>query len=200
VTEAYLGTELPPRPTAVAAIAPQVLDSVVGLYDYGPLGILTVTREGDRLFAQLASQPRLEIFPRSENEFFWKAVDAQVTFIRDPNGKVIEAIHHQNGGTRHAPRLAEVAAVLVDPSSYEALAGKYDFGQGRAILTVTRDGEHLFAQMTGQPRFEIFPKSPGEFFWKVVNAQITFVKDEHGKVTKAIHHQNGRTQEAPRID
>jgi len=53
---------------------------------------------------------------------------------------------------------------------------------------------------TGQPKFEIFPKSPDEFFWNVVNAEVTFVKDEHGKVTKAIHHQNGTTLEAPRID
>jgi CubicO group peptidase (beta-lactamase class C family) len=105
VAEAYLGTQLPPRPVAVTGIAPQVLDSIAGQYDYGPQGIMTVTREGSRLFAQLFGQPRLEIFPRSENEFFWKPVEAEVTFVRDPNGKVIEAIHHQNGGTRHAARL-----------------------------------------------------------------------------------------------
>jgi CubicO group peptidase (beta-lactamase class C family) len=200
VTEAYLSAELPPRPVAVTGIAPHVLDSIVGQYDYGPQGIMSLTREGDRLFAQLPGQPRLEIFPRSDHEFFWKAVEAEVTFISDANGKVIEAIHHQNGGTRHAPRVAELTEVAVDPSSYDALTGKYDFGQGKAILTVTRDGAHLFAQLTNQPKFEIFPKSPDEFFWKVVNAQITFVKDERGKVTKAIHHQNGRTLEAPRID
>jgi hypothetical protein len=48
------------------------------------------------LFAQLPGQPRLEIFPRSENEFFWKAIEAEVTFVRDRNG---------NGRTAEAPRL-----------------------------------------------------------------------------------------------
>ena len=51
-----------------------------------------------------------------------------------------------------------------------------------------------------QPKFEIFPKSPAEFFWKVVDAQVTFVKDDKGKVTKAIHHQGGQTLEAPKLE
>jgi hypothetical protein len=35
---------------------------------------MTMTREGSRLFAQLPRQPRVEIFPRSETEFFWNLV------------------------------------------------------------------------------------------------------------------------------
>jgi len=57
----------------------------------------------------------------------------------------------------------------------DAVVGKYDYGQGKAVLTVTRESDHVFAQLTGQPKFEIFPKSPTEFFWKTVNAQVTFV-------------------------
>ena len=67
-------------------------------------------------------------------------------------------------------------------------------------MTITREGDGLFAQLTGQPRFEIFPKSDSEFFWKVVQAQIAFVRDPTGKVTKAIHTQAGRSFEAPRIE
>jgi hypothetical protein len=78
------------------------------------------------------------------------------------------------------------------------LVGQYDYGNG-AVLTVTRDGDHLFAQLTGQEKFEIFPKSETEYFWKVTDAQVTFVKDAAGKVTKAIHHQGGRTFDAPKI-
>ena len=67
-------------------------------------------------------------------------------------------------------------------------------------MTVTSEGGRLFAQLTGQPKFEIFPKSETEFFWKVVDAQVTFVKDEKGKVTKAIHHQGGQTLDAPKME
>ena len=86
----------------------------------------------------------------------------------------------------------------VDPDIYNAYVGEYDYGRG-AILTVTKEEERLFAQMIGQPKFEIFPKSETEFFWKIVNAQIEFVKDSEGKVVKAIHHQAGKKIEVPKI-
>ena len=72
-------------------------------------------------------------------------------------------------------------------------------GGGQAILTVTRDGDQIYAQLTGQPKFDIFPKSATDYYWKVVNAQVTFIKDASGKVIKAIHHQNGVTIDAPKI-
>ncbi len=159
-----------------------------------------MTREGDHLFAQLGGQPRFEIFPRSPTEFFWKVVDAQVTFIKDSTGRVSKAEHHQGGASLDAPRLEEPAAITLEPQALDAFVGKYDYGQGKVILTVTRDGNQMFAQLTGQPRFEIFPKSPTQFFWKVVNARITFVKDASGKVTKGIHEQDGRTMDVPRIE
>jgi uncharacterized pyridoxamine 5'-phosphate oxidase family protein len=85
-------------------------------------------------------------------------------------------------------------------AALDAVAGKYDYGKGKIILTVTREGERLFAQLTGQPRVEIFAKSETEFFWKVVNARVTFVKDDKGKVTKAIHEQGPAKFEAPKLE
>lgn len=67
-------------------------------------------------------------------------------------------------------------------------------------MTVTREGDHLFAQLTGQPKFEIFPKSETEFVWRVVNAQVTFVKDQNGKVIKVVHDQAGQKFDAPRME
>jgi hypothetical protein len=201
VAEIYLGEQLDPRPTHQVnlKVSPETFDALVGRYDYGG-PVLTVTREGGRLYSQLTGQARFEIFPESETNFFWKVADAQVTFVKDGRGKVTKAIHHQNGQIIHAPRLEDLKEAKVDPSTYDALVGKYDYGAGKAIMTVSRKGDRLFAQLTGQPEFEIFPRSPDEFFWKVVDAQVTFVKDDKGKVTKAIHHQGGRTFDAPKID
>jgi hypothetical protein len=201
ITEIYLGEKLPPRPLVKVdkSVSIANLDSLVGRYDYG-IGILNVTREGNHLYAQLSGQPRNEIFPKSSTEFFWKVVDAQVTFVKDDSGKVIKAIHHQSGQTINAPCMEETKEAKIDPASYSSFVGRYDYGGGKAILTVTDESDHLFAQLTGQPKFEIFPKSPTEFFWKVVNAQVTFVKDDSGKVIKAIHHQAGRTFDAPKME
>jgi hypothetical protein len=201
IAEIYLGEKLQPVPVLVAnkEVSPASFDPLVGRYDYG-MGILTVGREGSHLYAQLTGQPRFEIFPQSETNFFWKVVDARVTFIKNKAGTVTKAIHHQNGQTINAPKLEDLKEAKVDPACYDSLLGKYDYGQGKSILTVTRDGDRLFAQLTGQSKYQIFPQSTNEFFWKIVSAQVTFVKDGNGQVTKAIHHQNGITFDAPRLN
>ena len=53
-------------------------------------------------------------------------------------------------------------------------------------------------QGTGQPKAEVFPESETNFFAKVVDAQLTFVKDASGKVTHLVLHQNGE-HEAKRL-
>ncbi|MBL9163508.1 MAG: serine hydrolase [Planctomycetaceae bacterium] len=65
-------------------------------------------------------------------------------------------------------------------------------------FTVTLDGDRLKVKLTGQDAFPIYPSSPTEFFYRIVDAQITFVLDDKGEVTKLILHQNGVDQEAPR--
>jgi len=44
---------------------------------------------------------------------------------------------------------------------------------------------------TRQPQFELFPESETKFLLKVVDAKVTFVKDDTGKVTPSILHQGG---------
>ncbi len=180
-----------------AAIDTSIYDDYVGRYDYGR-AVLTVTREGNRLFAQLSGQPRFEIFPKSETEFFWKVTDAQVIFVRNEEGNVTHVIHHQGGQENKALKLEDEEIAEVDPALYDAYVGDYDL-KPMGTLSVTKEENRLFAQLTGQPKFEIFPRSATEFFPKVVNATIIFVKDEAGEVTKIILRQAGMTFEAPKI-
>jgi len=89
--------------------------------------------------------------------------------------------------------------VKVDPKVYDLLTGKYELNP-QFILTVTKENDKLFTQATGQQKVEIFPKSELEYYLKVVDAQITFVKDENGKIEKLILHQNGRDMPAKKIE
>jgi len=89
--------------------------------------------------------------------------------------------------------------IAVAPEVLERYVGTYRFGQG-AVFTVTRDGDQLSAKLVGQGAFPIYPQSPTEFFYKVVNAQLTFVTDAQGAVTAVILHQNGANITGPRID
>jgi CubicO group peptidase (beta-lactamase class C family) len=200
ILELYLGESMPDRvePTADASVSPASFDDYSGLYDYGG-AILTVTREGDRLVAQLTGQPSFEIFPKGKDTFFWKAVEAEVTFVRDGSGKVVKAVHRQGGQTLDAERFELPVAIHVDPQRWDDYVGKYDYGQGR-LMAITREDARLFAQLPGQPKLEIFPKAEAEFFWKAVRAEVAFVRDTAGKVVKAVHRQGGGTLEAPKVE
>jgi hypothetical protein len=44
----------------------------------------------------------------------------------------------------------------------------------------------------------VFPESEKDFFYKVVDAQITFESDSAGRATELILHQNGMDQRAKR--
>ena len=64
------------------------------------------------------------------------------------------------------------------------------------IIKITTENGRLYAQLTGQDRFEIFPSSETSFFYKVVDAQINFEKDEDGLVTGLVLYQMGVEIEA----
>jgi hypothetical protein len=67
------------------------------------------------------------------------------------------------------------------------------------VISVRREGAQLFAQATGQPRFEIFASAPAEFFLKVVDAQVTFRALKGGKAEEMVLHQNGRDMSGKRV-
>ncbi len=78
-------------------LSPEVLDRYVGRYELRPGFVLTVTREGTQLFAQATGQPRVEIFPSSENTFYLKVVQARLTFHTDGDGPATSLTLHQGG-------------------------------------------------------------------------------------------------------
>jgi D-alanyl-D-alanine-carboxypeptidase/D-alanyl-D-alanine-endopeptidase len=80
--------------------------------------------------------------------------------------------------------------ISVAPAVLDAYVGEYQLTPTFAI-TVTRDGGSLFVQATGQGKLPIYAESETEFFMKVVDAQISFVK-ENGQVTSLVLHQNGQ--------
>ena len=160
------------EPRTEVDLDPAVYDQYVGRYQLVRGVNVTVTRDGDGLFAQLTGQPRFEVFPESEDEFFLRVVDAQITFGRNDAGAVDHLVLHQNGVDQRAPRLPEgVDAVDFGPAETAAVpgavleryVGRYEVQPG-FFIAVTRDGGQLSAQLTGQPAVPIFASSPTEFF------------------------------------
>jgi serine-type D-Ala-D-Ala carboxypeptidase/endopeptidase len=87
----------PPKARSEIAVAAEVLETYVGEYQLAPNFKITITREGDKLFAQATEQPKFQLFGETQSEFFLKAVDAQISFVKDDKGRIGQLILHQGG-------------------------------------------------------------------------------------------------------
>jgi CubicO group peptidase (beta-lactamase class C family) len=194
----------PAKERVAIHLEPEILDRYVGQYEFelAPGTFFNLRRDGGKLMAQITGQAYNEIFPESETNFFYKRVNARITFNNDASGKVQSLVLHQNGLDRTWRKISdeppkERQAVKLDPKLYDAYAGEYQLATNR-VFTIRRDGDRLMARLTGQSFLEILPESETEFFYKAVDAQITFVKDNQGRVTDLILHQGGLNLKAAR--
>jgi serine-type D-Ala-D-Ala carboxypeptidase/endopeptidase len=95
----------PPKQPSGIPIDPKLLDNYTGRYQLAPNRILEITRDGDRLFAQVTTQaagqpiagPKFEIFAESENNFFVKATGSKIIFETGPEGPGTSLIMHRAG-------------------------------------------------------------------------------------------------------
>jgi D-alanyl-D-alanine-carboxypeptidase/D-alanyl-D-alanine-endopeptidase len=87
----------------------------------------------------------------------------------------------------------------VDPALFDRYSGVYRM-TSRFAITVTRDGDRLYVQATGQERIRAFPASDRHFFHKVVAAQLTFEPGKDREGDRLVLHQNSRDQIAKRVE
>lgn len=78
-------------------VDPKILDTYAGEYQLAPTFTITVTVEDGKLMAQATGQQKFELFAASETDFYLKVVPAQVSFVKDAEGKVTEMVLTQNG-------------------------------------------------------------------------------------------------------
>ncbi|WP_173088308.1 serine hydrolase [Devosia sp. 1635] len=90
-----------------------------------------------------------------------------------------------------APQPEGRVPVSIDPGLLPRYAGTYRLGP-EFDLVVTSEGGRLFVQASGQERLEVLPQSETEFFYTVVDAQISFELDAEEQVTGLVLHQNGQ--------
>jgi D-alanyl-D-alanine-carboxypeptidase/D-alanyl-D-alanine-endopeptidase len=199
----------PPKERREITLDPMILDTYVGKYELAPNIIMTITRKNNQLFAQLTGQGAAEIYPESETDFFYRVVDAQILFKTDAKGRANALVLRQLGRDQMATRIDTEADPIeewfghreqkVDSTIFKNYVGRYQLAPGM-VFTVTQENARLFVQLTGQPQLEVYPESEREFFYKVVDAQITFEADGTGQATALILHQGGQNPRAPRIN
>jgi CubicO group peptidase (beta-lactamase class C family) len=92
------------RARVAVKLDPEVLEVYVGQYKFETFDrILTVTREGARLFVDIPRSDRSELFPESESNFFLKTYPDQIRFKKD--GRRLTWTSFESAETLHAKRI-----------------------------------------------------------------------------------------------
>lgn len=171
-----------------------------GKYHFLQGTFLEIKRVEDKLFAQVTGQGAFQIYPRALDNFFAKIVDASIKFVEE-DGEVDILVFKQLGLEIECYRAEpeeEKQVADIDPVVYEEYIGEYEMAPG-VNLTITTSENKIFAQLTGQESFEIFPMSEIKYFYKVVDATITFDKNESGEVINLVLNQQGQDMPAQKI-
>jgi bla regulator protein BlaR1 len=124
------------------------------------------------------------------------ALTALAAQVSPPNVRSVDAAAQGSETSAGEKKPAEHVAIKLPTSTLDRYVGTYRFGD-RWYLDVRRDGSAMKARMTGQPEMEIFPESETRFFWKPVDAQLTFADDGTGGATL---HQFGKDMPLTKAD
>ena len=184
----------------------EALRQFVGSYELAPDALFTVEVTDGKLMIALTGQPSQQVFARSENVWALKGIDATITFNVDKNGKCDSLVLFQKGVKQTAKRKkdapAEVMqkfdkAIDVPAEALQKFVGKYELVPGAQFTVEAKDGKLMIA-LTGQPSHQVFAGTETVWFYKVVDATITFNVDKNGKCDSLVLFQNGIKQTAKR--
>ncbi len=96
---------LPPRARVAIELPAAALSPYVGVYELAAGLDLDVTLQNGALYIRSSNGgATVQLWPETNNDFFAKDVDAQVTFVRDASGAVSGLVLHQYGRDRPAKK------------------------------------------------------------------------------------------------
>jgi serine-type D-Ala-D-Ala carboxypeptidase/endopeptidase len=121
-------------PSSEPTVDAKMLDGYLGHYEMTPAFILTVTRDGSQLSVQATNQGRFAVYPRSNTEFFYKVVDAQITFETDAQGRAAALVLHQNGRDLHAKRIDDATAKQREDTVAQRFRDQKAFPGSEAVI------------------------------------------------------------------
>ena len=91
----------------------------------------------------------------------------------------------------------EREAIAIPVTELARLTGVYALDAMPSFkLTVTLEGEQLHVQATGQAKYPVYAESPAKFFYRAVDAELTFAPPSDGKPAGLTLHQGGANQHA----
>jgi CubicO group peptidase (beta-lactamase class C family) len=98
------------------------------------------------------------------------------------------------------PKPVEPVAAKVNPAIFDAYAGKYLMLDSWSMVSITKEGDKLFGQPDGEGKAELIPLSETKFAVKDIGGEVTFERDESGKVARFKLERLGQNRTANRTE
>ena len=96
------------------------------------------------------------------------------------------------------PLAAPARPVTLDRAAAEHAAGRYELKPG-FVLTLAVDGDRLYAQATGQGRFELLQDARGDYYATVADILIRIQRSPSGPASSLMLFQGGAALPAKRL-
>jgi hypothetical protein len=144
-----------------AKLPPAVLASYAGTYELQKGTNMVITVEDGQLVSQLGPQPKVPLYAESEGKFAAKVVEAEIDFVKGPDGKVTSLELHQNGREVTMNRLddAAVKRAADEAATKAASAAKRFEAQVAAPGGEAAIRQDIADLLAGTPRYD--QMSPG---------------------------------------
>jgi hypothetical protein len=89
--------------------------------------------------------------------------------------------------------------VKPDAKIYDQYVGLYRYKPGK-IFRIIKEDNRLYSQYKQKPLLEVFPESETKFFFRAFDGDITFIKNNKGKVVELIYRIEKKNLRAVKIE
>lgn len=195
-------------PVSVEAVAimlpPEIGERYVGQYRSPEGGLWSVGRDGDVFgfsYRRGTNGWWTTALPETTNSLFaLPEGDPSCEFFSDSSGVVTGLVSRIDTKTR---TFAKVANQLPPPPAEMTWSKEHDCAEftgdykgGRLSAKIIGEKGRLFLLPREGCRLPLYAASETNFFFRALDGQVTFVKNEQGAVTKLILHCNGKDEVA----
>ena len=141
-----------------ASLSQKQLQKWTGTYEFENDILRFVTLEGNQLYSQREGSEKIAISPVDDHTFIFE--DSFTTYIfSEKNGKkkavFKNRIDEQIGVESTKKSATEKEGIALDPNVIKEYVGSYELNPNFKI-TITTEGNQIFAEATGQSKIEIF--------------------------------------------
>lgn len=160
------------------------LQEYVGIYENEEGNKHKIVLEEGQLYTMSRGGNRYELNPMGKDWVFFNDNLRTAQFVRGEQGKVVAIKAYERGsymGTakRTTEKVETKQAITLTENELEEYIGTYDMGPFKIKVTL-EDGK-LYGKPDGDGKAELWPSAKDEFFLKVVDATVEFLRVD-GKV------------------